>query len=314
MKKLNFALFILLSLFQFQHSSQASTKPEVENIYQDIRKELGILPSFLKEYPPFSIAGAWIDLKGLLLNPQTILPPKYKELIALAVSNQIPCRYGQIFHSEFARFYKAGDLEMKEAIAVAGLTRKWSVFFHGIQLDPGEYRSEIDKALMYQNNLKNFQAMEIAPTNEERKIETAEEVYRDAKKIFGFVPNFLTQYPKASVVGAWREFKGLSFNSYTTIPLKYKSLLGLAVASQIPCSYCVYFHTLSAILEGATKEEIQESAAIAAQVRNWSGNFNGLMMSDADFKNEVAQMIDYLKNKPTKVTVTPNLSTGAATK
>jgi AhpD family alkylhydroperoxidase len=305
MKKINLSLVILLTFFQFQSSSASSTKPEIENIYQDIRKELGILPSFLKDYPPFSIAGAWLDFKGLLLNPQTILPSKYKELIALAVANQIPCRYGQIFHTEFARFYKASELEMKEAIAVAGLTRKWSVFFHGIQLDPGEYRSEIDKALMYQNNLKNFQAMEMAPASEEKKIETPDDVFKDAKKVFGFVPNFLTQYPRSSLVGTWREFKGLSFNSYTTIPLKYKALLGVAVASQIPCSYCVYFHTLSAIMEGVTKEEIQETVAISALVRNWSGNLNGLMMSDTDFKNEVTQMVSHLKNRTTQLGAPP---------
>ena len=288
MKKMILCFLILVT---------SPTIADTQNIYQDIRKELGILPSFLKDYPPFSIAGAWMDMKGLWFNPQTVIPQKYKELIALAVANQVPCRFGQIFHSELASLYKASELEKKEAVAVASLTRKWSAFFHGIQLDAGEYRSETDKALRYQNNLKNFQDMEIAPANEEIKLETIEDVYRDAKKVFGFVPNFVNQYPRSSLVGAWREFKGLLWNSYTTIPLKYKALIGVAISSQIPCSYCVYYHTLSAMLEGATKEELQETAAIAGMVRNWSGHLNDPSMNEKDFKNEVEQIKNHLQNK-----------------
>ncbi len=35
--------------------------------------------------------------------------------------------------------------------------------------------------------------------------------------------------------------------------------IALAVASQIPCDYCVYFHTQAAEANGATDEEIPET-------------------------------------------------------
>ncbi len=295
--------FLLITFFlylPFANGQPDKTKAEVDDVYKDIRETLGLVPSFLKEYPSYGLTGAWKEMKAIEFSAETAIPLKYKELILTAVSSQVPCRLCTYFHQELAKVNNSADIEIREAVAVAGLTRKWSAFLNGVQIDVAEFRSEIDKVLMFQVNQKNIQAMEVIPAPEERKIETVQDVFRDMRIQFGMVPNFMTQVPKASLVGAWKELKGLSFNPYTAIPQKYKELIGVAVSGQIPCPYCVYYHTMAAINAGATKEELEEAATLAGSVRAWSGVLSNLMMSEEEFKIEVERITKFLKNKTVK--------------
>jgi AhpD family alkylhydroperoxidase len=59
------------------------------------------------------------------------------------------------------------------------------------------------------------------------------------------------------------------------------------VAAQIPCAYCVYYHTKAATADGATEDEIKEAVAEAALTRKWSTVLNGSNYSMADFKKQV---------------------------
>ena len=86
----------------------------------------------------------------------------------------------------------------------------------------------------------------------------------------GSVPDMFKTLPDVAVAGAWAEIKGVQLNPKTALDGKTKELMGLAVASQIPCQYCIYFHTEAAKLNGATDEEIKEAIAMAAIVRHWS--------------------------------------------
>jgi AhpD family alkylhydroperoxidase len=58
---------------------------------------------------------------------------------------------------------------------------------------------------------------------------------------------------------------------------KTKQLIGLAVAAQIPCGYCVFAHTQAAKAAGATDAQIKEAIATAALVR-----FNSTMLNGSD--------------------------------
>jgi AhpD family alkylhydroperoxidase len=61
-------------------------------------------------------------------------------------------------------------------------------------------------------------------------------------------------------------------------------LIGLAVASQIPCEYCTYYHRKAATSLGATKQEIAEAAAMAGYVRNWSAVLYGTGADVAEYR------------------------------
>jgi AhpD family alkylhydroperoxidase len=86
--------------------------------------------------------------------------------------------------------------------------------------------------------------------------------------------------------GAWAEFKTVQLNPKTALSGKEKELIGLAVAAQIPCSYCIYFHTEAAKLNGATDAEIREAVAMAAISRHWSTVLNGMQADPAGFRQE----------------------------
>lgn len=289
-----FFIFMVVLVFISISNSFAN---ESAATYKEIKQTLGIIPTMFKDYPEEGITGAWMDMKGVELNINSAIPGKYKELISLAVAAQIPCRSCVYFHTEFAKLNKASGKELSEALAMAGGTRRWSAFLTGVQMDVGEFRSEIDKMLMFQNKHSNLQAMEVEPLPAEIAINTPADVYKDVKIQMGFVPNFITQYPKSSIVGAWREIQGIEMNEDSTIPGKYKHLIGLAVAAQIPCQYCVYYHTQSAIMKGATKEELQETAALAGSTRAWSTVVNGLMIEEKKFRSEVDQIVKFFKSK-----------------
>ena len=101
----------------------------------------------------------------------------------------------------------------------------------------------------------------------------------------GFVPTFLSALPQAAIPGAWAEARDLLYSD-TALDAKTKSLISLAVAAQIPCSYCIYDDTNSARRAGASDEEIREAVAVAALTRHWSTIFNGNQIDLEMFKTE----------------------------
>jgi AhpD family alkylhydroperoxidase len=116
---------------------------------------------------------------------------------------------------------------------------------------------------------------------------SAEATYKDIEATLGGVPSFIRSFPKAGVAGAWQELKGLEFGGDTALPMKVKALIGIAVAAQIPCEYCVWADTETAKQAGATDEEIAEAVAVAALSRHWSTFFHGMQVDLETFKQEL---------------------------
>ena len=125
------------------------------------------------------------------------------------------------------------------------------------------------------------------------------QAYEEAKKeiteMYGTFPSFFDAFPKYALNGAWQSFKEL--NSPGSIDQKNRELIGLAVASQIPCDYCVYFHTVSAKAMGATDEEIKEAVAQGAMVRHWSTVITGAQIDLEAFKKEFNEMMKHMAEK-----------------
>jgi AhpD family alkylhydroperoxidase len=115
----------------------------------------------------------------------------------------------------------------------------------------------------------------------------AEDTLRDIQATLGVVPGFFRAFPEAGLPGAWAEFKQVQVAENTKLSPKVKQLIGLAVSAQVPCSYCVYFHTEVAKAYGATADEIKEAVALAAISRHWSTVLNGMAIDMASFRSEV---------------------------
>lgn len=125
----------------------------------------------------------------------------------------------------------------------------------------------------------------------------AEAAYKDIEATLGAVPEFFKMFPAAGIAGAWAEFKGVQLNPDTKLSAKEKELIGLAVSAQIPCEYCIYFHTKAAMANGATEEEIKETVAMAAIVRHWSTVLNGMQVSMDVFKTQTDELMSMAEKK-----------------
>jgi len=265
----------------------ALATPQGDAARADIHKTLGFVPGFIKLVPELALPGAWMDMKGLQLNPATALPGKVKELVGLAVSAQIPCEYCIYAHTEFAKLNGATDAEIGEAVVMGALTRRWSTVANGLQIDEAKFRAEIAQVIA---NLKKGAGGAGAPTKP-MAVTDGKTALDDAKQAFGVVPEFLRRYPQEGLAGAWTEMRDVEMNPSTAIPGKYKSLIGLAVASQIPCKFCVVADTEFAKLEGASDRELSEAVAMAGLTRHWSTIINGRQVDKAAFKKDITRLV-----------------------
>lgn len=252
----------------------------------DIEKTLGSVPSLFTLLPSDGAAAGWEAFKGLQLT-ESALPFKYKELTGLAVAAQVPCRYCIYFHTEAARLHGATDRELDEALAMAALTRQWSTVLNGMQIDEAEFRAQVQQVLAY--------VAKAAPTGPEIVVTDAASAYADMERTLGLVPTFLRKYPTSAIAGAWKEFKQVQLSPKTAIPVKNKELIGLAVSAQIPCRYCVAYHTEVARFAGATEAEIADAVAISGAVRHWSTLLNGAQVDEATFRAETDRVLDHFR-------------------
>ncbi len=111
--------------------------------YKQIAGMMGGVPTFIKLFPKAAVAGAWAEERDLELSGTTALPPKTKALISLAVAAQIPCQYCIWSDTRAAREQGASDDEIAEAVAMSALTRHWSTFLNGMQIDFDTYKKEL---------------------------------------------------------------------------------------------------------------------------------------------------------------------------
>jgi AhpD family alkylhydroperoxidase len=267
-------------------STSATTSPAASAAYKDIEKTLGFVPTFFRAVDQAAVGPWWEQLKTFQLNPATRLTGRVKELIGLAVAAQVPCEYCVVFHTAAARLNGASQKEVTEAIAMAATTRQWSTVLNGQLTDEAEFRGELDRILAHAGRKG---AAAPAPLE---SINDADAAYRDMQNVLGLKPSFLRRYPRSGIAGAWKFLRSVQLDPRSALPGKVKELIGLAVAAQIPCRYCIVFHTKVARANGATDEEIEEALAMAAITRLGSTLLNGSQTDKATFRRDVDRIVE----------------------
>jgi AhpD family alkylhydroperoxidase len=267
--------------------AQGTAKANADAARADIGKTLGFVPQFFQKFPDEVLPGAWDEMKSLQLNPHTALPGRTKELAGLAVSSQIPCKYCIYAHTEFAKLNGASEVEIGEAVAMAAMTRHWSTFLNGIQTDDAKFRAEIAKIA---DNVKHAAATKAAPGKPIAVVD-GQTALAEATQMLGYVPEFIRRFPDVARAGAWRQFRDVQLSPTTALSGKAKELMGLAVASQIPCKFCIIAHTEFAKLNGATDEEITEAIAMASLTRDLSTLLNGMQVDEGQFRRDIDHLV-----------------------
>jgi AhpD family alkylhydroperoxidase len=82
-----------------------------QQIYQEMEKTMGGVPSFFKTLPDSSLELEWQLMKRVQMEKGAI-PNKYRELIGLAVAAAVHCRYCTFFHTEIAKVSGASEAEI----------------------------------------------------------------------------------------------------------------------------------------------------------------------------------------------------------
>ncbi len=115
-----------------------------KEIYGEIEKALGVVPSFVKhlEGDTYALSHEWELIKKFVLGESEI-PAKYRELTAIAVAAAIHCRFCVTFHTAIARLYGATDEEIREAAYLAKFTTGWSSFVDGTLSGIGQLEGEL---------------------------------------------------------------------------------------------------------------------------------------------------------------------------
>jgi AhpD family alkylhydroperoxidase len=278
LKKVSF-LFLALATLGAAGTARAQTAASTR---ADIQKTLGFTPAFVAALPDGVLPGLWGEIKGFELNPQTALPIKVKELIGLAVSSQTSCKSCIYSYSKCAKANGASAAEVGEAVGMASLTRRWSTHFNGLQLDEPKFRADVAKLVA--------NAKAGGPPPKPLAVVDAASAQADIKQTLGFLPDFFAGVPPEAAAGAWLGEKQLEMNPETALSGKYKSLISLAVASQIPCRYCVVADMEFAKLEGATDREIREAVTMAGMARQMGTLLDGLEIDEKAYRRDVDRM------------------------
>jgi len=74
------------------------------------------------------------------------------------------------------------------------------------------------------------------------------------------------QAQSPEIMDAFFAFDGAVFKD-GAIPLKYKELIAVAVATTTQCPYCIEIHSKRAKEAGASEQELTEAAMVAAAIR-----------------------------------------------
>jgi len=290
MKTMKFTKVVMVAVagLAFASTARAADNPAAAAAKADIQKTFGFVPQFFIRFPEAALPGAWEEMKTLQLNPNTTLPGRTKELVGLGVASQIPCKYCIYAHTEFAKLNGASDAEIGEAVAMAAITRHWSTYLNGIQTDETKFRAEITKII---DNVKKASASK-APAPAPVAVVDGNSALKEATQMLGgYAPEFIRTFPEPARAAAWRTFRDVQLSPSTALNGKQKELVGLAVAAQVPCRFCIIAHTEFAKLNGATDAEIKEAIGMASLTRELSTLLNGMQVDEAQFRRDVDKLV-----------------------
>lgn len=121
------------------------SRAEVE---KDIQETLGLVPGFFEGVPDELLESEWTLFKHFEFE-ETHIPPKYKQLMGVALHSYTHCHYCTLFHTEAAKLNGATDEEIHEAAHFAKHSAGWSTYLNGIREDYDRFAGDLAKVGEY---------------------------------------------------------------------------------------------------------------------------------------------------------------------
>ena len=113
-----------------------------QEVLREIEQTLGLVPTFFQAVPDRSLQLEWELFKRVQMEESPI-PPKYRELIGVAISAVTKCRYCAFFHTEMAKLNGATTDEIEDAVHYAKSSAGWSAYLNGLQIDYEKFQKEV---------------------------------------------------------------------------------------------------------------------------------------------------------------------------
>lgn len=95
----------------------------------DIEDNLEFVPGFVEAVPEDTLDHEWPVFEQYILG-ESVIPPKYREHVQLAVAATRRCLYCKTFHRGAAELIGATEEELAEVGVLASLTTRWSAMIH----------------------------------------------------------------------------------------------------------------------------------------------------------------------------------------
>lgn len=121
---------------------------------KEIESTFGMVPGFMKDVPKDTLVQMWPLFKKYELG-ESLIPLKYREMMALAAAASTKCPYCQTFHKERAKMLGASDEELNELAAVVGNTAFWSNVLHAQDYDLNTFVKELHQIGEYVSQHSN---------------------------------------------------------------------------------------------------------------------------------------------------------------
>lgn len=125
------------------HMTTATTTASYDQVRNEIEGTFGIFPGFFEGVPKDVMAQMWPIMKKFIFG-ESVIPPKYREMIGLAVAATLKCPYCEIFHRGAAKMNGATDEELAEVGVLAGQTSFWSSILHAQHYDIDKFTKEFN--------------------------------------------------------------------------------------------------------------------------------------------------------------------------
>ena len=108
----------------------------------DIESTIGQVPGFMAAVPKDALVHEWPVFKQYVLG-ESVIPPKYREMIELAAAATMKCPYCEEFHRSAAQLHGASEEELAEVGVLASLTARWSAMIHTQHYDYDTFVDEV---------------------------------------------------------------------------------------------------------------------------------------------------------------------------
>jgi AhpD family alkylhydroperoxidase len=127
-----------------------------QEVYREIEEAFGLVPTFFKLVPDSSLELEWQLFKRTQLEEGAV-PQKYRELIGIAISGVMKCRYCALYHTEAAKLNGATQSEIEDAVHFAKSAAGWSTYINGLQVDFDQFKEEIRRVSEYIRSKKDME-------------------------------------------------------------------------------------------------------------------------------------------------------------